>query len=191
MHGVGTVSMTRNQTIIAYAVAALVLAAIAVALPNIAASVRGLFAPKSYDWISRTMSACEEEAVSKPDTLNFLIMPLERTRRFGKELDARALETVGRATLFGSQDALDGLKSGALRISSKSYVLTTLDTANNTERRWNSASGVSKLSTTDVPSDGPFRVRLQVSAKDNSTGWSNVTAEGRGTCHWVFALLRE
>jgi len=32
---------------------------------------------------------------------------------------------------------------------------------------------------------------LQVSANDASNGWSNVTAEGRGTCHWVFALLRD
>lgn len=183
--------MTRNQTIIACAVAAVLLAVIALAFPKIAGSVRGLFAQRSYDWISHTMSACEEDAVSKPDTLNFLIMPLERTRRYSKELDTRALETVGRATLFGSQDALEGLKAGALRISSKSYVLTTLDTSNNIERRWNSASGVTKLSTTDVASNGPFRVRLQVSAKDNPAGWSNVTAEGRGTCHWVFALLRE
>jgi hypothetical protein len=93
--------------------------------------------------------------------------------------------------LFGSQDALEGLRSGALRVSSKSFVLTTLDTRSNAERRWNSASGVTRLTTTDIASDGPFRVRLQVSAKDNSTGWSNVTAEGRGTCHWVFALLRD
>ncbi len=183
--------MTRNQTIIACAVGAFVLAAVAMAIPNIAGTVRGLFAPKNYDWISKTMSACEEDAVSKPTTVNFLIMPLERTRRFSRELESKALETVGRTTLFGSQDALEGLKSGALRISSKHYVLLTLDTSNNTERRWNSASGVARLSTTDIASDGPFKVRLQVSASDPSNGWSNVSAEGRGTCHWVFALLRD
>ena len=183
--------MTRNQTIILCAAAAFMLAAAAMAIPKISGSVRALFAPKNYDWISKTMSACEEDAVSKPTTLNFLIMPLERTRRFGRELEQRALETVGRTTLFGSQDALEGLKSGALRISSKHYVLLTFDTSNNTERRWNSASGVARLTTTDIASNGPFKVRLQVSANDASNGWSNVTAEGRGTCHWVFALLRD
>jgi hypothetical protein len=183
--------MTRNQTILACAVGAIVLAAAAMAIPKISGSVRNLVAPRNYDWISRTMAACEEDAVSKPTTVNFLVMPLERTRRFNRELEQRALETVGRITLFGSQDALEGLKSGALRISSKNFVLVTLDTSNNTERRWNSASGVSRLTTTDIASDGPFRVRLQVSASDPSSGWSNVTAEGRGTCHWVFALLRD
>ena len=183
--------MTRNQTIILCAAAAFVLVAIAMALPKITGAARGLFAPKSYDWISKTMAACEEDAVSKPTSVNFLIMPLERTRRFGRELESRALESVGRITLFGSQDALDGLKSGALRISSRNYVLITLDTSNNAERRWNSASGVARLTTTDIASDGPFKVRLQTSANDPAGDWSNVTAEGRGTCHWVFALLRD
>ena len=183
--------MTRNQTILACAVGAFVLVAAAMAIPKVFGSVRALFGPKNYDWVSKTMSACEEDAVSKPASVNFLVMPLERTRRFNRELEGRALETVGRTTLFGSQDALDGLKSGGLRISSKHYVLLTLDTSNNTERRWNSASGVARLTTTDVASDGPFKVRLQVSANDASNGWSNVTAEGRGTCHWVFALLRD
>jgi hypothetical protein len=161
------------------------------AIPKISGSVRNLVASRNYDWVSRTMAACEEDAVSKPATVNFLVMPLERTRSFNRELEQRAIETVGRITLFGSQDALEGLKSGALRISSKNYVLLTLDTSNNAERRWNSASGVSRLTTADIASDGPFRVRLQVSANDPLTAWSNVTAQGRGTCHWVFALLRE
>ena len=80
--------MTRNQTILACAVGAIVLAAAAMAIPKISGSVRGLFAPRNYDWISKTMAACEEDAVSKPTTVNFLVMPLERTRRFNRELEA-------------------------------------------------------------------------------------------------------
>lgn len=183
--------MTWNRTIVLAAAAAFVLAAGAIIIPRVTASVRGLFAPKSYDWVSKTMAACEEDAVTQRTTVNFLVVPLESSRRYNQEMDSRALETIGRTTLFGSQDALAGLKSGALRISSKPFVLHTLDISNNATQRWNSASGVSRLSSNDIASDGPFRIRFQTSPNDTSSDWSKITAEGRGTCHWAFALLRE
>lgn len=183
--------MRWNRIIVLSAAAAFVAVAAVMMAPRIVGGVRGLFAPKSYDWVSRTMAACEEDAVTQPRAVNFLVIPLEPSRRFGKELEAKALETFGRTTLFGSQDALNGLKSGALRISSKHYVLHTLDTSNNASVRWNSASGVSRLTTTDIASDGPFKVRFQTAAGDAAKDWSNVTADGRGTCHWAFALLRD
>ena len=132
--------------------------------------MRGLFAPKSYDWVSKTMAACEEDAVTQPSSVNFLVVPLEPSRRFGKDLESKAIETFGRTMLFGSQDALSGLKSGALRISSKHYVLHTLDTSNNSSVRWNSARGVARLSTTDIASDGPFKVRFQTVPDDPRAG---------------------
>ncbi len=181
--------MKWNRTIVLSAAAAFVLVAAAMVLPRI--GVRAWFAPKSYDWVSKTMAACEEDAVTQPSTVNFLVVPLERSRRYNQELDSRALETVGRTTLFGSQDALAGLRSGALRISSKAFVLQTLDTATNAVQRWNSASGVSRLSSRDIDSDGPFRIRFQTSPNDTTSDWSKVTADGRGTCHWAFALLRD
>lgn len=183
--------MTWNRTIVLSAAAAFVLVAGAIIVPRVAGSVRSLFAPKSYDWVSKTMAACEEDAVTRPATVNFLVVPLESSRRYNQELDSKVLETVGRTILFGSQDALAGLRSGALRISSKLFVLHTLDTSNNATQRWNSASGVSRLSTDDIASDGPFRIRFQTSANDTSSDWSKVTAAGRGTCHWAFALLRD
>ena len=183
--------MTWNRIIVLCAATAFVLAIAALVVPRIAGSVRGLFAPKSYDWVSKTMAACEEDAVTQPSSVNFLVVPLEPSRRFGKELESKAIETFGRTMLFGSQDALSGLKSGALRISSKHYVLHTLDTSNNSSVRWNSARGVARLTTTDIASDGPFKVRFQTAPDDPAKDWSNVTADGRGTCHWAFALLRE
>jgi hypothetical protein len=185
------ISMTRIRMIILCAGAAFVVVTAAMTIPRFTGSLRALFTPKSYDWVSRTMATCEEEAVTQPETVNFLVMPLERTRRYGSQLESRALETLGRTTLFGSQDALDGLKTGALRISYRNFVLHTFDTSNNAARRWNSASGVSRLTTSDIASDGPFKVRIQTRPDDPSTEWSMVTADGRGTCHWVFALLRD
>jgi hypothetical protein len=191
IHSLELTLMTRNQAIILCGALALMVVTAAMVIPRFTGSLRGLFTPKSYDWVSRTMATCEEDAVTQPATVNFLVMPLERTRRFGSQLESRALETLGRITLFGSQDALDGLKSGALRISSRNFVLHTFDTSNNVAHRWNSASGVSRLTTSDIASDGPFKVRIQTTPNDPSTEWSKVTADGRGTCHWVFALLRD
>jgi hypothetical protein len=182
--------MRISRNAIIGAVAALALVVAALAIPRVAEGVRSWFPARSYDWVSRTMAACEEDAVTQPAMLNFLVVPLEATRRFGRETESKALESFGRTTLFGSQDALDGLKSGALRISSKNFVLHLLDTSNNSPYRFASASGVSRLSTTDLKSNGPFRIRFQTLAEDETSDWSKVTAEGRGTCHWAFALLR-
>ena len=153
--------------------------------------LRGKPQAASFDWLSRTMRECEENAVTRPETLNFLVVPLMQSKNFGPQWQQRALSTVGKMTLFGSQDALAALNADAVRISSRHYVLHTLDTSDNSTRRWNSASGVARLSTTEVASDGPFRVRFQISADDAQKEWSSITAEGRGTCHWAFVVLRE
>jgi len=84
--------MTRNQTIILCGAVAVALVVAAVIIPRVVGNLRDVFAPKSYDWVSRTMMACEEDAVTKPSTLNFLVVPLEPSRRYGQAMEARALE---------------------------------------------------------------------------------------------------
>ena len=70
--------MTRNRTIVLCGAAAIALVVAAMIIPRGVGNLRGVFAPKSYDWVSRTMVACEEDAVTKPSTVNFLVVPLER-----------------------------------------------------------------------------------------------------------------
>jgi hypothetical protein len=118
------------------------------------------------------------------------VVPLAAGDKFDAQWQSRALERFGKTTLFQSQDALDGLKAGALRIAPESFVLHVLDQAAGRSYRFNSASGVAKLSSREIASDGPFRIRLQTAAADPSPQWNNVVAEGRGSCHWVFALIR-
>jgi hypothetical protein len=84
---------------------------------------------------------------------------------------------------------MEELETGTLRIAREPFVLHALDTETNAEHRWNSVSGVSTLSERNNTSKGPFRIRLQV-APGEPASWSNVTAEGVATCHWVFAVLR-
>lgn len=191
-----TPSLRRNRRLVwgAGLVAGLVLLGVAVFVPGLRSKLAGLSrsAPdSSYEWISRVMAQCEEEAVTRPETLNFLIVPLSPTRRYGPLWAEKKLAQAGTTLLFGSQDALEGLRTGVFRISSRPVVLHTRDTSNDTTHRWNSVSGVSRLTAGDIRSDGPFEIRFQTSPDDPAPGWSTITAEGRGTCHWAFALVGE
>jgi hypothetical protein len=144
----------------------------------------------AFAWLSSAMENCEQEAIASPQALFFLIVPLAATGKYDQSWSARKLETFGATTLFKSQDALDALNSGALRVSTEPFVFHVLDMATSDGHRWNSASGVSKLSLKEIVSEGPFRVRFQTAPRDPAPEWNSVTAEGKGTCHWVFALMR-
>jgi len=144
----------------------------------------------NFAWLSSAMENCEDDATANPQALFFLVVPLAATGKYDQSWSARALETFGATTLFKSQDALDALNSGALRVSTEPFVFHVLDVGTSDAHRWNSASGVSKLSSTEIASEGPFRVRLQTAPRDPAPEWNSVTAEGKGTCHWVFVLTR-
>ena len=145
---------------------------------------------EQFAWLSRAMEDCENDALANPQSLFFLVVPLAATGKYDQSWPARALESFGATTLFKSQDALDALNSGAVRISTEPFVFHVLDVGTSDAHRWNSASGVSKLYSTEIASEGPFRVRFQTAPGDPTPEWNSVTAEGKRTCHWVFALLR-
>lgn len=142
---------------------------------------------KQFAWLIKALDACEAEAARYPQSLYFMVVPLAASGA-GDDIRSRALETIGPATLLESKVALDGLESGALRISRDQFILHALDVESNAVHRWNSASGVSTLSERANRSKGPFKIRLQTGPNDNAD-WSLVTADGVATCHWVFAVL--
>ncbi len=144
---------------------------------------------KQFVWLTKALDACEAEAGRYPQSLYFMVVPLTSVPGAGDDIRSRALETIGPATLLESKVALDGLESGALRISREQYILHLLDTPTSTTRRWNSATGVSTLSDRANASKGPFKIRLQIGPSDTDQ-WSGVTADGVATCHWVFAILQ-
>lgn len=174
------------------ALAVFVLAGTAIGLSGLGRAVLDLPAPdRDYAWLSHTLAACEEDAVTRPASLNFLIVPLERAKNYSAEWNAKAMAQSGHVLLFGSQDALAALRAGAVRIASRRYVLHTIDVANETTRRWESVVGVARLTTDEIQSDGPFRIGFQIAPDDTDRDWSTITVRGRGTCHWAFALLGE
>jgi hypothetical protein len=145
----------------------------------------------AFAWLSSAMENCEKDAGANPQSLFFLVVPLAATGKYDQSWSARALESFGATTLFKSQDALDALNTGALRISTEPFVFHVLDVATSDAHRWSSASGVSKLSSKEIASEGPFRVRFQTAPGDPVREWNSVPAEGKGTCHWVFVRMRE
>ena len=143
-----------------------------------------------YTWLSATLEACEKEAAADRSTVYFMVVPLSPTRRYGEEWNTRAIGTAGAVALFGSGETFEGLDRGVFRISSEPYIFIATDEKSDEVRRWSSATGVLKLTWPNMQSDGPFRVRFQTSPSETDDSWSTVTADGRGTCHWVYALLK-
>lgn len=147
-------------------------------------------AGNDYSWLSTSLDDCEKEAAADARNLYFMVVPLTATRRFDPQWADRALGSAGAVTLFSSGDTFDGLNRGLFRISSDPWVLVILDEKSGQTRRFSSATGVTKLTWPGMDSEGPFRVRLQTSPEDVAESWSSVTADGRGSCHWVHALLK-
>jgi hypothetical protein len=141
-----------------------------------------------FSWLGKALEDCEAEAGRHEGSLYFMVVPLASVAGMGSDLQSRAIDRVGPAMLFDSNVAMEGLESGKLRISREQFILHALDTDSNAQHRWNSASGVSTLSERSNTSKGPFRIRLQT-GPDDAASWSAVTADGVGTCHWVFAVL--
>lgn len=190
-------AMNRKSRVAAIAAGAFVVVLAAVAAisayqwsERIASGKSARADPPAFAWLSSAMENCEKEALANRQSLFFLVVPLAATAKYDQSWSARTLESFGATTLFKSQDALDALNTGALRISTEPFVFHVLDVATNDTHRWNSASGVSKLSSPEIASEGPFRVRLQIAPGDPAPEWNSVTAEGKGACHWVFVLIR-
>ena len=145
---------------------------------------------RSFAWLKTAMDNCEKDAGRNPDTVSFMIVPMAAAGAYGREWSTKALEIVGNTVLFDSQSALEGLNAGAMRISSLQFVFSVLDTATNATHRWNSAVGVSTLSSKEIAARGTFKVGFQTAPGEKPV-WSSVTATGDGTCHWVFALVEK
>ncbi len=144
-----------------------------------------------FAWLTKAMEDCDQDSAAHPERLTFLVVPLAATEGYDDTFAARALETFGAGSLFKSADALEGLKVGLLRIASEQFVFHALDTTAQAAYKWNSTSGVSKLSSQKAGLQGPFRVRLQTGPNDSDAVWTDATAQGKGACHWVFVLLRK
>ena len=141
--------------------------------------------------IANMMAACDMEAAKDPDTLYFFVLPLTQADASKQAWPAPVLQTIGDSVrLLGANDALDGLRTGALAVRQERYTFAILDAATATSFDWTSATGISRLAKRNAQSISALKLGFDFSDKQKVTQWSNEFKRDRGTCYWVSALIR-
>jgi hypothetical protein len=176
----------------------IVLVALAVALPLAAAMAFVAFlyprccapapSPPDFRWLTTAMQDCDAAAAKEPTTLYFLVIPMAAKAEEQERWRAKALNEIGNAILLTADDALDGLKSGALKISGETYAFNVRDGAN-VLYNWSSSTGVARLTIPNADSIAAFNVQFQTRSRTNDAAWGNVFNHRTGNCYWVNAII--
>jgi hypothetical protein len=172
---------------------------LAVALPLLAAAIAFavLMYPRccgpapsrpDFSWLTTAMQDCDAAAAEQPRTLYFLVIPMAAKAEDQERWRSKALNEVGNAILLTSNDTLDGLESGALKISGESYAFNVRDGAN-VLYNWNSSTGVARLTIPEADSIRAFNVQFQTASRTNAAAWGNVFNHRTGNCYWVNAII--
>lgn len=189
----------RTTVLIAALLAAVASAAIGVRLvtKSLLALPQGrIIAPannQDFRWIQRAIDQCEAEAARNVDTLYFLVIPVLTTDGNLQAWAPKLNGTVGASMLLlGSQDTLDGLKAGSLRLSRRAFNFSILEPSTSAVYKWKPALGVYKFAIRDANAIAAFKPGFEIPA-GGETRWADGTAIPReaGTCYWTGALMRE
>ncbi len=140
-------------------------------------------------WLQAGMKACDEEAAKDPVSLYFLVVPLASQGDDMARWRSMSLNDIGNAILLSSDDTLNGLRTGTLRISPQEYVFSVRDEATHVVHRWNRTSGVAKFSTTDEKKIASFKIQFQTRDSTRGNAWGNIFVRQPGNCYWVNAVL--
>src|SRR5438876_3171169 len=76
---------------------------------------------QNFGWIGRAITQCEAEAARSADTLYFLVIPVVAPGGDQQAWLDKSNGTVGDSVLLGSQDTLEGLRAGSLRLARRSF----------------------------------------------------------------------
>ncbi len=142
----------------------------------------------NFGWLTAAMSECETEAMKDLDTLYFLVLPLASLPQDDAQWRAKSILEIGNAILLRSDDALEGLRSGTLRLYSGQYDFRIRDGAD-TVYKWKPSIGVTKISTPDARSIATFRLQFQTSGTVGEAEWGSPFTRQSGTCYWVNAIV--
>jgi hypothetical protein len=135
------------------------------------------------------MDVCEAAAEKDNDTLRFLVIPLAPSPADNEQWRAKPLNEGGNAQLMGSQDMMDGLKDGTLKLYRGEYDFRVLDEATNVVYRWKPGGGVMGFSTTDAGAIALFNVQFRTPRHSGDVGWGTSFVRQSGTCYWVSAVI--
>jgi hypothetical protein len=147
---------------------------------------------QNFGWIERAIAQCEAEAARNADTLYFLVIPVVAIDGNQQAWLPKSNGTVGDSVLLlGSQDTLDGLKAGSLRLARLSFNFAILEPSATRVYRWKPALGVHKFAIRDAKAVAAFKPGFEVPVGGDAR-WADggaITREA-GTCYWTGALMR-
>jgi len=140
-------------------------------------------------WLATAMSGCDAEAKTDVSTLHFLVTPLVSVAKDIAPWRAKSINNMGNGILLRSDDTLDGLKGGTLRIYPADYDFRILDQVSDTVYKWRPSMGVAKFSTADAGSISTFKVQFRTSRSGDAAGWGSSFNRQDGSCYWVNAII--
>ena len=146
---------------------------------------------QNFGWIGRAIAQCEAEAARSVDTLYFLVIPVLAVDGDQQAWLAKSNGTVGDSVLLGSQDTLDGLRAGSLRLARRPFNFSILEPSTSRVYKWKPALGVHKFAIRDAKAVATFKPGFEIPA-GGDTQWAAggaITREA-GTCYWTGALMR-
>lgn len=141
-------------------------------------------------WLATAMSECDAEAKTDLGALHFLVTPLASAAKDLEPWRAKAINDTGNGILLRADDALQGLKSGALRIYPADYDFSIFDHAGDTVSKWRPSTGVARFSTVSAGPISAFGVRLRTSHSGDDAEWGGSFTRQDGSCYWVNAIIR-
>ena len=140
-------------------------------------------------WLTTAMSECEAEAEHDAGTFRFTVIPLAPVQPDDPQWRDKSLSEVGNAVLLSSENALDGLKSGILRIYAGEYDFRILDQATTAVYKWKASRGAANFSAMDSGSIALFNVQFLTPRKHVDSEWGTSFVRQSGTCYWVSAII--
>jgi hypothetical protein len=145
--------------------------------------------PDEADALKSAMDACELASSQDADTLHFLVVPLASDAKDDADWLARSPSQVGNGILLDSNDAVDALGRGALRIWRGEYDFRMRDDATSSVLRWKPTRGVASLTTADAGSISLFHVQFATPRRRADDESGSAFVRQSGTCYWVTAIL--
>lgn len=140
--------------------------------------------------IEKAMTDCDAEAASHSDALYFLIVPLVAPSADSAFWTPLTVGDIGTSvSLLRSKDALDGLSSGRLAVSSKPYRFSIFDANTGVASRWPQTAGVARFIKPNSTAVG-FQVSFGFPGLGDDAVSSFQFPRNKGECYWVSALRR-
>jgi hypothetical protein len=141
-------------------------------------------------WLATATSRCDTEAKTDPGALHFLVTPLVSVAKEIEAWRAKAINDVGDGIFLRSDDALDGLKGGTLRVYRADYEFSISDQASDKVYKWRPSEGVAKFSTAEDGDIATFNLQFRTGHNSGDVEWGGAFTRQNGSCHWVNAIIR-